>query len=157
MYNMCPDFKYSNTYSKLRPVVPGYKRENLSFLSGPTILTYTAKHNEYYKMVHILLTPLPGSGKFKLSLSFGSNISNLIATSLNSSSMMGKGKSSAARFLYACMSLIQLSSESTGSQDRMTHLTLRLVNSGTSDTSVPSSVAHTGEKADGCEIRMPHL
>ena len=77
--------------------------------------------------------------------------------SLFGSEIIGMGKSAAARFLYACMSLIQLWCESMESQDRAMHLMLRLAKSGTSDANTPSSVVHTGEKSAGYEIRMPHL
>ena len=55
------------------------------------------------------------------------------------------------------MSLIQLLWDSTGSQDRAIHFTLRLVNSGMSEATVPSSVVQTGVKSAGCENRIPHL
>ena len=80
-----------------------------------------------------------------------------MAISRLGSEMIGYGKLSGDRLLYACMSLIQPWCDSTGSQDRAIHLTLRLVNSGISDATVPSSVVHTGVKSAGCENRMPHL
>ena len=81
-----------------------------------------------------------------------------IAISLRESEIIGYGKSLPDdRLLYACISLIQPWCDSTGSQDRAMHLTLRLENSGISDAIVPSSVVHTGVKSAGWENRMPHL
>lgn len=108
-------------------------------------------------MVEILLTALAVSGKPALSFSSGSNMPSCIAMSLFGSEMMGKGKLSAGNLLYACISFIQLLCESTGSQERAMHFTLRLENSGTSDATAPSSVVHTGVKSAGCENRIPHL
>lgn len=80
-----------------------------------------------------------------------------IAISLWGSEMIGKGKSSDGRLLYACISLIQLWCESTASQDKAIHLILRFVNSGIRDATAPNSVVHTGVKSAGCENRIPHL
>ena len=147
---MHPHFKYSNTYSKLHPVVAGYTRDNFNFLSGPTMITYITTDNESYKMADILSLPLQQVVANPICpFQLRPTHSNAIAMSLSGSEMMGKGKSAAARLLYACMSLIQLWYESTGSQDRTMHLTLRLANSGSSDASVPSSVVQTGENTDG--------
>ena len=71
--------------------------------------------------------------------------------------MMGYGKLSGGNLLYACMSLIQLLCDSTGSQDRAMHLMLRLANSGISAATAPNSVVQTGVKSAGCEKRTPHL
>ena len=80
-----------------------------------------------------------------------------MAISLLGSEMIGYGKLAGDRLLYACISLIQPWCDSTGSQDRAIHLTLRLENSGISDATVPSSVVHTGVKSAGWENRIPHL
>lgn len=59
--------------------------------------------------------------------------------------------------VFTCMSLIQLTCDSTELHDKAATLTLRLVNSGMSLATAPNSVVHTGVKSAGCEKRTPQL